>query len=607
MDGGAKMWSQKSIEHLLRITLQLVKAMARITIKCGDPKSSPATYTRFVMPFAYKAELICDADSECKSASNFFYEVVTKDNLEDFRWRQDYFTKETGDALFTRAIWLELHEAANASMSKAVSKRCFQLKFKQDEVHTLMMNPPVIVLFEAPYDSENNRMMPSGKADKDLMHVGFLLMDIYFSAPLDGRLNPSLDNLLELNELFRYRAPKHDKHEADELRPFFNIEEQQPLGIEPGNDSDKFTLFDYKPNGLLYGRNPSGIFARWEEYLRFPLKFTQKGNKDLETYRLLASTSTEDSGRKEWDVYADSRNFVWTCAIVDGSGNTLRREFYANGQKLDGHLYGHWIKLLNVDPPENDQIETHNSVRDFEREWAKERTYHRWEEWGTYYGFNYHSGALLAPPLLGNPLWKHFRQMYFDMVLLLFYLRVVLFRFSTELFEISAAARNGTLGDSEQIEDWSKKFQDLRWQFMLFTNLYQFPLISNQQQGVEMYGLARKYMDVDELYKEVQQEIHNSQEYLQQVQQQEQTQLTTLLTVVATVGLGLSIAFAFFSMKFIEETFDKWQFWGRPKPELLWLSGLLVATVFFFFLLIKRAEELAKRFSNWQRPKAKRK
>ncbi|MGH8613413.1 MAG: hypothetical protein ACREYF_15710 [Gammaproteobacteria bacterium] len=62
----------------------------------------------------------------------------------------------------------------------------------------------------------------------------------------------------------------------------------------------------------------------------------------------------------------------------------------------------------------------------FEREWAKERTYRRWEEWGSYYGFNYHSGAMLGPPETNPPFWRHFAEVYFDQVLLLLYLRVSL-------------------------------------------------------------------------------------------------------------------------------------------------------------------------------------
>jgi hypothetical protein len=42
---------------------------------------------------------------------------------------------------------------------------------------------------------------------------------------------------------------------------------------------------------------------------------------------------------------------------------------------------------------------------------------------------------------------------------------------------------------------------------MSFSTLYQFPLLSTQQQSVEMYDLARRQMDIDALFRDVDKEI----------------------------------------------------------------------------------------------------
>jgi len=169
---------------------------------------------------------------------------------------------------------------------------------------------------------------------------------------------------------------------------------------------------------------------------------------------------------------------------------------------------------LNVDYPKSTPTETHKGITKFEQQRVEERTYHRWEEDGTFYGFNYHCGAMLGPPLNepdGPPLWKHFGDMYFDQILLLLYLRVGSFRFSRRLSRISAEAQDSmTLGNSNTdngFEKWRDDFQRLRWSFALFTNLYEFPLLSNQQQSIEMYELARKHMDVEEFFRKIQEEI----------------------------------------------------------------------------------------------------
>ena len=209
--------------------------------------------------------------------------------------------------------------------------------------------------------------------------------------------------------------------------------------------------------------------------------------------------------------------------------------------------------------------------------------------------------------------------MYFDMVLVLFYVRVTLFRFNNRLTEISMDALKNEK-TTVSIDDWSKKFNALRWEFTLFTNLYQYPLISNQQQGLEMYELARKSLDLNELFKEIQEEIHNGQEFIQQQQQQqqneslldlqnqqksqidtmvnlqkeqerqskaseEQTLITTLLTVVATIGLVFSIAVSIWSGYISESSAIKQELYNS---DFRWSNRLwiLLVTAFFSVLVI---------------------
>ena len=54
----------------------------------------------------------------------------------------------------------------------------------------------------------------------------------------------------------------------------------------------------------------------------------------------------------------------------------------------------------------------------------------------------------------------------------------------------------------QALKQWRQAFQSLRRDFAMFTNLYEFPLLSNQQQGVEMYEKARENMDVGQLLRD---------------------------------------------------------------------------------------------------------
>lgn len=179
---------------------------------------------------------------------------------------------------------------------------------------------------------------------------------------------------------------------------------------------------------------------------------------------------------------------------------------------------------------------------------------------------HHHGGALLTRPDHWLPVWRHFGEIYFDQVLLLLYLRVTLFQFSRRLTEFSEKMRD----HSGPVDEWQREFQRLRLAFTIFTNLYQFPLISNQQQGVEMYALARKGLDVNDLYQEVQEEIHHTHDYLAAETSLDLARTTTRLTVVATLGLVLVLATGFLGMNIIVDGPDK-------EPHVVGLGWLLAA------------------------------
>lgn len=413
-----------------------------IHIVSGNPfgnSGMPASYSKFIFPFAYSLS------DEVNNAKNLLWKPSEQEKLEQEAERRKYFTCETEKVLFDNAKWCELKKKDGSP---------FHLIFEaslHDGTRKIRLNPPKLVLFE--YSTPTK----TSNKEKHLLQTGFLIIELFF----EENEQPTFCDLLKLNELFRYREP-----------PFTGHEERMKKLLP---DDSKKKLFDSETARPFY--------EYWEFLISQPLFLDEK------PCTLLPKEKEDNPKRKEWDIYADNRNFVWTCAVLEDGGKLLQKKLKLTSDILRADEYGHWIKLLNVDYYESNKnsLAVHSS-REFERDWAKERTYHRWEEWGTFYGFSYHSGAALIPPLnepYDVPLWKHWATMYFDMILLLFYIRVTLFRFSRELTDISSEARNENHHE-RQIENWCKAFEDMRWGFSLFTNLYQFPLISNQQQGLEM-------------------------------------------------------------------------------------------------------------------------
>lgn len=584
------------------------KKDSAVPLLCGDPEGErAASYTRFVLPFAYRLK---DASKETHNAAGPRYMPMEPRNR---LWREKYLTVETADVLFRRAGWYELfllgqkaHLEANLLRDGRKIQICLQ--------------PPRLILFE--------KASRSGRDDgqEDLLSTGFLVLELYFPESDESHL--TLDDLLLVNERFRYWQKPYEEHFADGVDPYGTVLQECPVD---------FLTPSRGRVGETKGCRVASYLDRWRSFLTLPLicencrPWRLFANEwDAASRSTLESIAPMDGASPGWIVYADSRTFVWTCAIIKGGGGCLEQLFaspehvylfpgydWSAPNRLKASRFGHWIKLLNVDQPGATPCDTHQS-REFERKWADKRTYKRWQELGTFYGFNYHAGAMLGPRLGAEdpPLWRHFGQMYFDQALILLYLRISLFRFSTRLNAISAKARKAETRKGQ--EQWRSEFQDLRWTFALFTNLYQFPLLSNQQQAVEMYSLARKMMDVDDLFREVQEEIRSSHEYLATEEATTLSRATTRLTAIATLGAIPALAFSFLGMNILvsgdpptDEGLFNFVGWPLLKGSLALFALIVVVVIIlsrevssFINWLAKPGEMLADWWTKWKRGKA---
>ncbi len=559
------------------------------------PNGPAASFTRFILPFAYspvtwKQEQINTQNSDVKN--QFAYRPIKE--IPNRLFRERYFTEETAEVLFQRAQWFRLEPAEKKEWSASFE---FPSALKPDDDscrrRQVAFTQPVIVLFE----------WPQAKIDSSphMMCTGFLIQEMYFPDKIPDDENcafhgnkserelqdnkVTLDDLLQLNELFRYWQKPFEGHEDSSEGAYRRTLDKFPIFFGSnkniGDQYDEIKLYLERWSDLLeyplYSKDsptPLRLFSqKWSDTARTVVKEGRRAEKNG------ADATDLRSGLGHWIVYADNRTFVWSCAVMKEGGNSLRELF--SKPNAPSWKFGHWIKFLNIDPPGKDWRSSDVSTK-FEQQWAKERTYKRWDEIGTFHGFNNHSGVTISPYLTfknAPDIAKNVAEMYFDVVLLLLYLRVTLFRFSVELNRITADTMDK---NNEDREGWYEQFNKLRRKFLNFTNLYQFPLLSNQQQGIEIYSLARQCMDVDELFKEIKDEIYSSHEYQMMEQEQRQTTQAERLTVVATVGLVAGLAFSFLGMNILVDA--EGNNWASHKaPHLLVLLGTLI----FFWSLTK--------------------
>lgn len=457
-------------------------------------KPGQHTFSRFVLPFSYKARSL---SKQQVARTSLCYKIESDDASRIFRKkteRMKYFTRETADVLFNRAKRLVLGDAEKASdeesayigaWSESPWAQGVPMTLPDGTRIDLVMERPSLILFE--WDGASKR--------RSVMQTGFLILDIRLKAR-DGR-EPILDDLLALNEFFRFIDRPYEKHYIDEDGGycFRGLFAETPISFVKGDAKQGSDL-------TLQDDASQHYTDRWMELLELPVEIDGKyyglvaaGDRDKAKNYLKAGEG--DAGLL---VYADNRAYVWSAAVLEKGVEGLQA--LARSPSTRAQDYGHWVRLLNVDKPERAPSKTHDLSSPFEREWAAERTYKRWEASGTWYGFSYHGGVMLSAPSL---FVDHFATIYFDIVILLFYLRVTLFRFGDRLSEY--AKEEGQLR--------YEGFKELREQFARFTILYQFPILSNHQQAIEMYTLAREQFDVAEIFDETKNEIHETHAFLE--------------------------------------------------------------------------------------------
>ncbi len=515
-----------------------------IPIETGDPAgASPASFTRFVLPFAWSLEPTASA-AETSG-------VYRRDDLSITGDRRKYFTPETAKALYDRALWLKLE----GSGDDAAGTFTFHVERKAIAVE---IAPPRLVLFEA--DVRKRKPSVTG--------TGFLLVDVSFPAPRSPEQAPTLDDLLLINERFRYWRCPWEGH--------LTKTSQTPSG-----DASYQTLL--KELRSTDGAENHPYFDWWENLLRFPVeingaRFQLVSNDALENSRQWIDSG---KGKAGWIAYTDDRAFVWTCALTPGGSHDASRT-------LDPVHGPEWVRLLNVDP-------TKDELSLFEREWSEQRTYTRWKEAGTLYGFTTHSGAMLGAPVAGLPTWQHFRELYFDELLLLLYLRVSIFRFKAELAEISE-----DLTQDLRERAIADRFRDHRALLTFLTNLYRFPLLSSQQQGIEMYVGMREALDIHELFTEVHEEVKTTHEMFELLTTSRMGEATAFLAIGGLILGVLTTVMTFLAVEDLKQYRPAHELVLRffdPVPRIL--PSFLVILISLALSLVLAAMLSQRLFGRW--------
>jgi len=193
-----------------------------------------------------------------------------------------------------------------------------------------------------------------------------------------------------------------------------------------------------------------------------------------------------------------------------------------------------WYKYIFVD---NADVTVKN--QEMKRALLKNATYDRWSENGTIYGLTRYSFVSLTNrdwfPL--NIVQPHIGSMYFQMMTLLLATRTSILRFSDE---IAALASTETL-DSEKL---TKLYQ----RYLTFYNRLYFKEVTHQDQGIELYDIARKQMKIDEHMEKLDGKFTKLFEFAKMQSDDKSAEKMDKLTIMGAIFLPPSLMIALFSM-----------------------------------------------------------
>lgn len=269
-------------------------------------------------------------------------------------------------------------------------------------------------------------------------------------------------------------------------------------------------------------------------------------------------------GSKEITPIIDDRMFTICWHENDRMMNTL------NGNNSGVYTYensGEWYQFMFVDG--KGLLAQHSK---FKKDLIHSSTYPRFTDWGTLYGVTRYSLVCLCSIDKKNDLpykiiRNHMQKMYYQTCILLLAQRASILLFNNELERIILKfAGEPETNHEPQSNEKQNALENLYIRFLNFQNRMAFDEVTPQEQGIELYNLALKNMNIPDMLASLKQKLEQVHAYLDlKAEREEQTNDRKIsdsvarLTLLGAFYLPATFIVAIWSMKiyFLEDVFTK--------------------------------------------------
>ena len=228
----------------------------------------------------------------------------------------------------------------------------------------------------------------------------------------------------------------------------------------------------------------------------------------------------------------DDRMFVVCWFGSDAVSEIVKRDIYSDV----------WYRYVFVDG--NSKTVADEAMQ---KDLIDQTTYRRWMGIGTLYGVTRYSFVALSKrDWFGeNVLLMHMETIYYQMALLLLAQRASLLRFADEITAVSDIERKK---EQQKSRPTTEVIEDLYKNYLRFVNKLYFKEITPQEQGIEMYALGQRNMNIDRDIHDLQREIATINSYAFFKEEKEEKEQMNKLTKLGTIFLPPTLVAGIFGM-----------------------------------------------------------
>ena len=269
----------------------------------------------------------------------------------------------------------------------------------------------------------------------------------------------------------------------------------------------------------------------------------------------------------------DDRMYTLCHLLHDGLAVKLTRY----DSQADSYAYensGDWYRFIfldNGDPT----CQNPRMLRDLNRR----ATYDRWADYDTLYGITRYSFMLLSKNdwFGNNVLNLHIRTVYFQIATLLLAYRAMILYFSDEVGETLVQARDG-----ERRAHVERLFEE----YLRFQNHIYFRELTAQEQGIELFDLARGQMRLDEHLEELDHDIAELHNYIQFRHARKEEAKLNALNRMAGWLLPATVISGILGMNIYP---DDWE-WMQGWPAVVATIAVIVAVTWYVLCRVDKVE-----------------